>query len=240
MTLKLFLDLVEKQPTANYTAVCSDKLGLRILLPQVLNKIATAPDIEMVDARSLTVERTRQLSADLGLSPRGSSIRSQVVVWSTSQIPAQCVGPLLKVMEESSYARFILQTQHLSKRVSTLVSRTIVGHLPFLSKRVVLGNLSRMHVDAQVADDLNLYDGTLAGTVEAVRMKEAVLAVQRELQGGARGLIALLKEEEKNPLVFDKAVEPFILEEERAYLRLGREPYRRQLVLARIVSRGKK
>lgn len=106
--------------------------------------------------------------------------------------------------------------------------------LPFLTKDVILANLKGLNFDAKTADQLDLHDGTLSGTIRNLRMKDSLTSIRRELDKGARGLSALFyrdEETDSGPLTsnaFRPALDPHLTPEEVAFLRegQGREPSR--------------
>lgn len=65
--------------------------------------------------------------------------------YSLQKLPAESVGPLLKVTEDAKWSRFIFQAQTVPKKLYTLRSRSSVVSLPFFTKDVVLANLNGMN-----------------------------------------------------------------------------------------------
>lgn len=194
-------------------------------------------DVNFLDAGGITKERARQLEEEARKAPRGNSPLSHVVISKLQDLPAESVGPLLKVVEEAKYARFIMQAQALPPKVRTLMSRAQVIRLPFLTKRVVLGNLSAMNYDAKTVDQLGLWDGTLSGTLALLSMKDTLTLLSRETKLGLRGFTGLVTKEAMESLAYQKATDPLLGEKERAYLRRGANPARMKLALYQALSR---
>jgi len=215
----------------NYLVLCSSTLGLNLLLSNVLGKQAAQEDIHFHDAASITMEKARQVEREARLAPRGSSRFTHFYIYNLHNIPIGSAQPLLKVAEEAAYARFIFHAQSLPRKVRTLMSRSVVVKLPFMSKAAVLANMKALSYDAKVADNLNLYDGTLQGTINALQMKDTLTGIRREIGRGQKGFPALMSQDTIGSLAFQAAVEPILSEEERSFLRMGDTPDRRRLVL---------
>jgi hypothetical protein len=230
MQIKAALALIETGQKANYFILAPDLLGLQILLPKSLEKIAARDDIYYLNASSMTKERARQMEREARKAPVGSSDCSWFVIYGLQNLPVESVGPLLKAVEEAKFSAFVFQSQHIPRHCRTLLSRSILMRLPFLQKRVVLGNLQAMHYDARVADEMNLYDGTLSGTIKALLMKDTVVAIRRDLRLGARGLPSTTSEEVVASNAFDAAIGPMLLEHEASFLARDSSPERRKLI----------
>lgn len=238
MKTSQFLKLVQQPGRTNLAAISSSNLGLTTLVPQALQKIAAQPDIYVYNAAGLTKEKVRQIGKESMLAPCGSSDLTHFLIYDLQFIAAQSVGPLLKAVEEAKYGRFIFQAQQHTKRISTLLSRASVVRLPFLSEKVVLGNMKEMRLDAQAAHKMKLYDGTLGGTIEALGMRDMLMEVRREMKLGVRGLVTLLTDEYMNSLVFDKAIYDKVSKGERSYLGRQNDLTRKKLILYLITQRG--
>lgn len=202
--------------------ICSNELGLSLLLQGALGAIAVPEDIVFHDASHVTKEKARQIEVEARLASRGGSELNHFFIYNLQNLPTNSTGPILKAVEESKYTRFIFQAQSIPRKIRTLMSRSSVVRLPFLSKRVVLGNMKAMNHDARTADQLDLYDGTLAGTIKALAGKDAIIEIQREMKRGLRGLTAVFNPEVLNSLVFDIAIYNYMTEEERALLRAAK------------------
>lgn len=237
MQIKTFLTLVEKGHRANYFVVAPDQLGLQLLLPKALSKVAAKEDIYYYDAASVTKDKARLIEKESRKAPAGSSDYSYFVITGLQNLPTESVGPLLKAVEESKYAVFFFQAQHIPRSVRTLLSRSILAKLPFLSKKVVLGNMQALHYDAKAADELNLYDGTLSGTIRAVAMKDMVVAIRRDLRLGARGLPAAQADEVIGSLAFETAVYPLLTEKEAQFIKRGSDPDRKKFLMYLVSER---
>lgn len=231
MQIKTFLTLTEGGHRANYFILAPDQLGLQLLLPRSLGKVAAREDIHFFDAASVTKEKARQIEKESRKAPVGSSDFSYFVLTSLQNLPTDSVGPLLKAVEEAKYAVFLFQAQYIPRAVRTLLSRSILVKLPFLSKKVVLGNMQTLHYDARTADELNLYDGTLSGTIRAVAMKDTLLSIRRDMRLGARGLPSTQVDEVIGSLAFDTAVGPMLSESEFQFLKRDSGPDRRRLAV---------
>jgi len=202
--------------------ICSNELGLSLLLQGALSVIAVPEDIEFHDAENITKEKARQIEVAARLASRGGSELNHFFIYNLQNLPVNSTGPILKAVEESKYSRFIFQAQSIPRKIRTLMSRSSVVRLPFLSKQVVLGNMKALNYDARTADQLGLYDGTLAGTIKALSGKDAIIEIQRDMKRGLRGLTAMFNPEVLKSLVFDAATYSYMDEEERALLRAAR------------------
>lgn len=221
MKIQDFLRLVSQPGRRNYFVQCSDDLGIILLLQGALSGIAAADDISFYDAESVTKEKARQIEAEARLAPRGGSQLSHIYIYSLHKLPADSVGPLLKATEEARYSRFIFQAQSTPAKIHTLMSRSSVVKLPFLSRKAVLGNLKAMNHDARTADQLGLYDGTLSGTIRALSMKDSMMELKRSLQQGFRGIAALYRPDVLTGLAFEPAVDQIMTPEEKAFMNRG-------------------
>lgn len=240
MKIQEFLKLVGEPGRTNYFVVCPDDLGLNTLLPKALRRLASPEDYRAVDATDLTKERARQLERECRLAPRASSDHTHFFVSRLQKLNSESVGPLLKAAEEAKYARFIFQAQFVPRKIQTLMSRSSVVRLPFLSKSIVLANIKAMNYDAKTVDHLNLYDGTLGGTVKALQMKDTMLSIRREMSNGMKGLPAMMGTEVLNSLAFEQGTADFFLPEEQAFLRRSNSLTRKKLVVFLALSRRPK
>jgi len=226
--------------------VCSNELGLSLLLQGALSVIAVPEDIEFHDAENITKEKARQIEVAARLASRAGSELNHFFIYNLHNLPASSTGPILKAVEESKYSRFIFQTQSIPRKIRTLMSRSSVVRLPFLSKQVVLGNMKALNYDARTADQLGLYDGTLAGTIKSLSGKDAIIEIQRDMKRGLRGLTAMFNPEVLKSLVFDAATYNYMNEEERALLRAAkrmterRYSARQKLMVYRAMQRMEK
>lgn len=218
MNIRDFLRLVGNPGRTNYFVLCSDDLGIALLLQGALSPIAATEDVYYHDAETVTKEKARQIEAEARMAPRGGSKLSHVYIYSLQKLPAESVGPLLKATEEAKYTRFIFQAQAAPSRIHTLMSRSSTVRLPFLSRKAVLGNMKAMNHDARTADQLNLYDGTLAGTIRALGMKDTMSEIKREIPRGMRGVAALYNPDVLGSLAFESATEPLFTQEEKRFV----------------------
>jgi hypothetical protein len=150
-------------------------------------------------------------------------------------------------VEDARWSRFIFQAQAIPRKLLTLKSRSATVRLPFLAKDVVLANLKRLNHDAKTADELNLYDGTLAGTLRNLRIKDSLTAIRRELSKGPRGTAALFYRDEETDSGYltsnalRPAIDTYLTPAETAFLRegAGQEPSRdrRKIAIHLIASR---
>lgn len=221
----------------NYFVVCADNLGLSLLLQGALSPIATPEDIVFHDAATITKEKARQIETESRFAPRAGSALSHFFIYSLQELPRDSVGPLLKAVEEAKFSRFIFQSQVTSPHTMTLRSRSSVVKLPFLSRRMVLGNMRAMNHDARTADQMGLWDGTLTGTIRALAMKDTMTAIKREVGRGERGLTALFSDEIIGSLAFDAATDQLFDGLEKGFLQRRRTPSRQRLALYRALSR---
>lgn len=237
MQIKTFLNLLESGRKSNYFIQAPDQLGLQLLLPKSLSKVASGEDIHFFEAANVTKEKARQIEKEARKAPVGSSDFSYFIIQGLQNLPVDSVGPLLKAVEEAKYSMFIFQAQVIPRFVRTLLSRSILVKLPFLSKRVVLGNMQSLHYDARTADDAGLYDGTLSGTIRAVSMKDTMQSIRRDLRLGARGLPSTMSDDVIGSLAFDAAVGPLLSAKETQYLKKDNSPERRRLVMLLLAER---
>lgn len=221
MKIQDFLRLVGQPGRTNYFVQCSDDLGIILLLQGALSSIAAADDVYFYDAESVTKEKARQIEAEARLAPRGGSALSHFYIYSLHKLPTDSVGPLLKATEEARYSRFIFQAQSAPFKIHTLMSRSSVVKLPFLSRKAVLGNMKAMNHDARTADQLGLYDGTLSGTIRALSMKDSMMEIKRELPRGYRGIASLFRPDVLTGLAFEPAVDQVLTPEEKAFMARG-------------------
>lgn len=223
MKLKELLKWLERRERTNYFIVAPDRLGLSLLLYQrALASIASMEDLHLIDAATVTKERARQIEAEARLGPKAGSEHTHFYIYRLQLLPTDSVGPLLKAVEEARFSRFIFQAQRLTKKTETLRSRSVTVQLPFLSKAVVLANLKAMSEDARTAEQLSLYDGTLGGTIEALRMKDTLTQIRRDLQLGPNGRVALFSKDVLNSLAFETAIEPHLTPEEKRFYQRSR------------------
>lgn len=230
MKIQDFLKMVAQPERTNIMAICPDELGLGLLLQGALNAQAVPEDVQFFDAEGITKEKARQIEAEARLAPRGGSRLNHFFVYSLQRLPADSAGPLLKAVEEARYSRFIFQAQSTPRKIRTLMSRSSVVRLPFLSRRVVLGNMKALNHDAKTADQMNLYDGTLGGTIKALASKDTTAEIQREIRRGLRGLTVLFNPEVLNSLAFDTATHNFLTDRERRYLDRARNGEKQRYV----------
>lgn len=238
MDLRGLLALLRKGGKVNYFVVCPDQLGLQLLLPRTLEQLAAKEDITYLQAENITREKARQLADEARKAPMAGSNHSFMCIAGMQRLPFDSAGALLKVVEEAKYTNFIFQAQTITKACRTLRSRSVVVHLPFLERKVVLGNLQAMNLDAQTAEDLNLYDGTLSGTAKALAMKDTVVGIRRELRRGSRGSLTLQTDEIVQSLALIPAIQPYLRREEDQFLKREDTPERRRLMLYLLAERG--
>lgn len=237
MLIKTFLGIVEGGHKANYFILAPDQLGLQLLLPKSLEKVASKEDIYYYDAATITKEKARQIEKEARKAPVGSSEFSYFVLTGLQNLAPDSVGPLLKAVEEARYSVFFFQSQSIPRWLRTLLSRSILVKLPFLSKKVVLGNMQAMHYDAKTADDLGLYDGTLSGTIRSVAIKDTMISIRRDLRLGVRGLQATQSIDVIGSLAFDAAIGTMLNTSEAEFLKRDSSPERRRLALFLVSDR---
>jgi len=232
-----FLKLIGEPGRSNFFIVAPDDLGIGSLLMGALAPIAVPEDVYFYDAEGMSKEKARQLEQEARFASRSGSDLSHFYIYKLQRLPMDSVGPLLKVVEEARYARFIFQAQSTPRKIHTLMSRSNVVRLPFFSKKVVLGAIQSKNYDARTADELGLYDGTLDGTIAALNMKNAVMEIRRDLKRGMRGTIALMNPERTGSDAFIPAIREFLTQEERSFLRRQDSLERRQVVLFKVLRR---
>lgn len=238
MQLRTFLSLVEGGHKANYFIVAPDQLGLQMLLPRAFAKVVATEDTHFYEASTITKEKARQIEKEARKAPSGSSDYSYFVISGLQNLNSQSVGPLLKAVEEAKYSVFFFQAQWIPRYCRTLLSRSILVKLPFLSKKLVLANLQALHHDAKTADEQGLYDGTLAGTIRSLAMKDTMASIRRDMRMGVRGLPSTQSEDVVGSLAFDAAVLPLLTESEHTFLKRDSSPDRRRLAMFLACERG--
>lgn len=237
MKIKDAVELVKISERTNYWILAPDNLGLNLILNKVLASIAPSEDLHFIDASTLTKERTRALERETRMAARGSSDYAIFFIYKMQNLSVESVAPLLKTVEDSKFARFIFQSQSLPRKIRTLMSRSSVIRLGFLSKAAVLANLKSLQFDAKSADQHNLWDGTLSGTISALQMREAFISMRKDLSLGARGLASLLQQEVVNSMCFLQATYPYMSPEERQYISRLDTADRRKMALILAMDR---
>jgi len=231
LRIQEFLRIVNYPDRTNFFVICANDLGLGMLLPRTLKKIASPEDYTAYQAENVTKAKAREIEAEARKAPRAGSQLSHVFVAGMEKLPTDSAGPLLKAAEEARWTRFIFQAQDIPEKLHTLMSRSNVVRLPFLSRKAVLGNLQRLNYDAKTVDRLNLYDGTLDGSIRTLVMKDMVIEIRRELKGGSRGLTSLFSNEIVNGLALTPAIKDKVLPEELEFMKREDNPARTKLVL---------
>jgi hypothetical protein len=223
MKIQDFLRLIGGPPRRlNFFVLAPDELGLTLLLQKALGDRTATHDLYFHDAEGVTKEKARQIEAEARLGARGGSELQTHFIHSLQKLPTDSAGPLLKVVEDALFARFIFQAQSTPRKLHTLMSRSAVVRLPFLTKAAVLANLKAMNQDAKTADELGLYDGTLEGTLRALAMKDTITNIRREMGKGTRGLASLFNPDLLNSNAFEKATYDHLTDQERKFL--GKRP----------------
>lgn len=219
MQLKDLGKILGQPGRTNYYVVCPDSLGLELLIDRFLSPIASQQDIHHFQAKDVTKDRAREIEVETRFHPRTGVQLTHIVMWKTQFLPAESVGPILKAVEEAKNARFIFQGQSIPKKVWTLMSRSSVVRLPFLSRRAVQVNLQARNLDTKAWQELELYDGTLAGAIEALGMKNKLMDIRRELGAGLNGIARLLKGEDlMKSDAFARAMQDHLTHEDQAFL----------------------
>lgn len=237
MKIRDLVELVKAPERVNYFIIAPDNLGLTIILNKVLSQVASTEDLFFLDANIITKDRARQLERETRMAPRGSSDHNIFFIYKMQDLPVESVGPLLKTVEEASFARFIFQAQDIPKKIYTLMSRSTVVRLPFLSRAAVLANMKSLQYDAKTADQLGLYDGTLAGTISNLNMKDSYLRIRGELRKGQRGLAALIQPDLGGSMCFIQASYDSMTKDEHAFLKRSDTVERRKLALILAMER---
>jgi len=213
-----FLRILSQPGRINYFVVCPDQLGLGSNLQRAL-KLTTDPiDLHFFNAREVTVEKARQIEVESRYAPRAGSNFVVFYIYGLQNLSINSVGPLLKTIEEAEYARWIFQAQFTPRKIHTIMSRCSVVKLPFMARDIALANMKDLNEDAQTADEMNLWDGTLDGTIQALGMKRQLIEIKRDLRRGSQGLASLLKEEILNGLALPHATYEFTTLREKAFL----------------------
>lgn len=245
MKIQEFLKLAGQPDRTNYFVVCPDDLGLDLLLQGALAATTAAEDLYFYDAEGVTKDKAREIEKESRTGARGGSELNVFYLYSLQKLPTDSVGPLLKAAEDAKSSRFIFQAQSTPRKLHTLMSRSAVARLPFLTKAAVLANIQKLQLDAKAVDELGLYDGTLSGAKKALGMKEQLTIIKRELDAGMKGLPALFKDvkDSKNPSLLDSAaLEPAIMprltEAERRFWNRNPSKERRKMIIFRVLMRA--
>lgn len=217
MKIGQFFGLITAAPSSNFLAVAPDNLGLLSQLPNVLERVAASEDIHLFKAKAITKEKARQIEDLARKAPIGGSEQQHVFIYGLQDLPTDSVGPLLKAVEDAKFTRFLFQAQGVPKKVETLASRSSIVELPFLPKAMVLANMKKQKKDARTVDEMNLYDGTLDGSVKALRMKDTLTRIRTDLKTGRKGMASLTSEKVLGSLAFDTAVTGVLTDEEIRY-----------------------
>jgi hypothetical protein len=233
LTLKEFLGCL-RGGEENYFVICSDDLGISGLVRNAVPE-DQRHDLTIVDASTITMEKARHIES-LARKAGLATQKNWFYISSFHRIPAHSVGALLKVVEQSSFSRFIFQAQWVPPWVETVRSRCLEVRLPFLTRAAVYGNMKLLNYDAKEADRHKLWDGTLGGTIKRLGMKDAMSDIRRQVKGGTRSTAALLLDETIRSNAFMPTICPFLDDDEEAYLRRSDTPSRRRL-MAFVLSR---
>lgn len=220
MKVPEFKRLVSQPGRLNYFVICPDNLGLGLFLDESLKVLAQPADIHHYNAEDITKDRARLIEKEARSAPRAGSELQHIYIYHLQKLASDSVGPLLKAVEEATYARFIFQAQSTPQKIHTLRSRASVIKLAFLSKPEALGYIQKvLKLDARAADELGLYDGTIQGTQTALAMKNAVTQIRRDFAQGLRGAASLFNPEQlKSYAALEVATYDFLTPEERTYL----------------------
>lgn len=219
MKISELFKLLNQRGRLNYFVVCPDTLGLLTFIQsQALNHISSKEDQHFYAARDITKEKARQIESDARMAPRGGSELQHFFIHGLQRLPTDSVGPLLKAVEDAKYSRFIFQAQSIPRKIQTLMSRSSVAYLPFMSKAAVLANLKALKKDAKTADEMNLWDGTYDGTSDSLGMKDTLTRIRRDASQGTRGLAALFDEGTLGSRAFEKATYELLNEQEKRFI----------------------
>jgi hypothetical protein len=229
MKLKELLKTIGDATKGNFFLVAPDNLGLEPFLARALRATTAPEDQHTYDATHLTKEKARQVEAEARRGPRGGSARSHFYLYRLQALPTDSVGVLLKAVEEARFARFTFQAQTTPRKLRTLMSRSMVHHLPFMSRTMVLGNLSALNLDAKQAEELSLWDGTLGGTQRILAIRDAYTALRRELK--AKSGMVLMADENLESGAFDAAVTTNLETAARRFLENGKTKARQKLAI---------
>jgi hypothetical protein len=207
MKLKELLKTIGDATKGNFFLVAPDNLGLEPFLARALRATTAPEDQHTYDATHLTKEKARQVEAEARRGPRGGSARSHFYLYRLQALPTDSVGVLLKAVEEARFARFTFQAQTTPRKLRTLMSRSMVHHLPFLS----------------------LWDGTLGGTQRILAIRDAYTALRRELK--AKSGMVLMADENLESGAFDAAVTTNLETAARRFLENGKTKARQKLAI---------
>lgn len=237
MRIQELLKLLSQTGRLNFFILAPDELGLLRLLPKALEKVAALEDILYYDAEHITKDRAREIEKEARSAPRAGSELQIMYIYSLQKLSGESVGPLLKAVEDAKYTRFIFQAQSTPRKIHTLMSRSSVVRVPFLSKDVILANVKRLHLDAKAAEELNLTDGTLEGTIRNLSMKDSITLIRRELSKGQRGVAAVFAQDVVESLAFMPAIDDLLSKRERAFLAANSSLERKKLVAYLVMAR---
>lgn len=237
MRVQDFIRILGEQPEDHFFAVTPDLEGTLRIVRRSLLAMQPACDVRVHDGSALQVAEAREVASDARRAPLGGSRRASVLVWRAERMPRDAAAMLLAPVEEAGGARFIfLASGEVPDHVEPLASRSVTVRLPFLSRRVVLGNVQALRLDARAADEADLWDGTLGGTLEALRCQATHARVREALGKGAGGYAALA--ELVGEAGFDAALRPSLLSEERAFLEARPGEDRRRLAAFLVARRA--
>lgn len=236
MTPAEFLRTLKARPTTHFYAVTPDGAGLALLVPRILRGIAAERDVRILDGSQLTVRDARRVAQEAGMSPVAGGPVTHFVVWRAHDLKPEAAGALLLAIEEAARGRFaFVAARDPRGALRPLASRCVLVRLPFLSKRAVLGNLQVLRLDARTADERDLWDGTLGGTLANLREEGDRRQILEALHRGMNGLADLVAC--AGSPVFDRVMREHLTEEERRFLDRESSPERRKLVAFSALAR---
>lgn len=221
----------------SYFVVTPDVGGMAMLLPRALRRSLAEEDVRVVPG-TMSVGEARHVSWEAGVAPVGGSEWTCFVVRDAERLHPQAAAALLMAVEESRYGCFVFLARRESGTTATLASRSTKVLLPYLPRKVVLGNLQAMRLDARGADAGGHWDGTLDGTLQNLREEKARSAIRAAVDRGLDGLQDLLHLAESP--AFARAISEWATPGEVDYLGRSDSPERRGLVALLVAARSGK
>lgn len=236
MTPAEFLKAVRAQPTQHFYVVTPDGAGLDLLLPRILNALASERDVRVMDAPQITVAQARGIAREVRMAPIGGSSRTHFLIRRAHLLPSASASALLLAVEEAQRGRLVFVAGQLTLPANkVLASRCRIVRLPFLSRAAVLGNLQALHLDARTADEKDLWDGTLGGTLTNIQEGDDRPAILDALHRGLPGLPDLLSHAETP--AFDRVLREHMTAQERDFLGDTPTRARRALIAYTMLAR---
>ena len=220
-----FIKHIQTNPRSHVFVVGSAKLGVRRFTQAQCSKLAPGAT-KVIDATSMKVDEARALIEELHTLPEMGVECWQVIVMNAEKLKREVLPQFLAIMEEGQWARFVFHANAAPGYLGPIKSRCTIFKLAFMGKRQVLANMQALHLDARAADEADVYDGTLEGTVQRLAIKDALDEVEKQT-GAFENIPALLQAVEG----YDPAMLGVLTHGEREFIMGAPQPIRRRLVV---------